>query len=85
MADTWQTKRARIARLSKDLPREHPELQRLRTELRTQRTAEYIEKILAAWPPLTDEQRTKLAELLKPVRISANITGPRAEGGAVGA
>lgn len=69
MAETWQAKRARIARLSKDLPPDHPDLQRLRTELRTQRTAEYIEKVIAAWPPLTDEQRTKLAELLKPVRI----------------
>lgn len=33
------------------------------------RTAEYIEKILADWPPLTDQQRTRLAELLKPVRV----------------
>jgi hypothetical protein len=70
MADSWQSKRARIARMSKDLPREHPELQRLRAELRTQRTAEYIEKILADWPPLSDQQRTSLAELLKPVRIT---------------
>jgi hypothetical protein len=30
---------------------------------------EYIEKVLADWPPLTDQQRTTLAELLKPVRV----------------
>lgn len=69
VAESWQSKRARIARLSKDLPADHPELQRLRTELRTQRGSEYIKKLLDAAPPLTDEQRTKLSELLKPVRI----------------
>ena len=68
---TWQSKRARIARLSKDLPREHPDLVELRQELKTQRTQQYIEKILADWPPLTDHQRTALAELLKPARVSA--------------
>ncbi len=71
MAESWQSKRARIARLSKDLPRDHPDLQQLRTELRTQRTADYIRTVLAAAPPLSDEQRTKLAELLKPVRVHA--------------
>lgn len=30
--------------------------------------AEYVEKILAAAPSLTDEQKTRLAELLRPVR-----------------
>jgi hypothetical protein len=73
---TWQAKRARIARLSRDLPRDHPQLVELRQELKTQRTQQYIEKVLADWPPLTDHQRTALAELLKPVRINA------ADGGA---
>ena len=36
------------------------------------RTQEYIKKVLADWPPLTDQQRTTLAELLKPVRISGD-------------
>jgi hypothetical protein len=35
-------------------------------------TQEYIEEILATWPPLTDLQRTKLAELLKPVRVGGD-------------
>jgi hypothetical protein len=30
--------------------------------------ADYIERMLAEAPPLTDEQRTRLAELLRPVR-----------------
>jgi hypothetical protein len=69
MADTWQAKRARIARLSQDLPPDHPQLVELKRELKTQRTQQYIEKILDAWPPLTDQQRTALAELLKPVQV----------------
>jgi hypothetical protein len=32
-------------------------------------TQQYIEKVLADWPPLSDQQRTALAELLKPVRV----------------
>ena len=33
------------------------------------RIADYIEKTLAAAPPLTDDQRTRLAELLRPARV----------------
>ena len=35
-----------------------------------QRIDEYVQTILALAKPLTDEQRNKLAELLKPVRQS---------------
>jgi hypothetical protein len=37
-------------------------------EYATQRITGYIEKVLGEAPPLTDEQRAKLAELLKPGR-----------------
>lgn len=30
----------------------------------------YVDALVAAAPPLTDQQRTALAELLRPVRIS---------------
>lgn len=33
--------------------------------------AAYIAKVLADCPPLSDEQRTRLAELLRPARESA--------------
>lgn len=33
---------------------------------------EYARRIIADWPPLTDEQRTRLAELLKPVRVGGD-------------
>jgi hypothetical protein len=34
----------------------------------TRRTDDYVSTILALAPPLTNEQRTRLAELLRPVR-----------------
>ncbi len=36
---------------------------------------EYVEKILAEAPPLNDEQRVRLAELLRPVRRPAGNAG----------
>ncbi|MGV0699137.1 hypothetical protein ABQF47_12145 [Mycolicibacter sinensis] len=37
----------------------------------TEKIAAYIERTLAAAPPLTDEQRHRLAELLRPARNTA--------------
>lgn len=38
----------------------------LRRELAEAKVADYIEQALAASPPLLDEQRSRLADLLKP-------------------
>lgn len=62
-------KRGRLARRSQELPPDHPEIVALRTELRIDRAAEYLGKLVAE-NPLTDDQRTRLAELLKPIRVS---------------
>ena len=66
---TWMQKRGLLTRLSRDLPPDHPDIVALRTELRLDCAAEYITKLIAEAPPLSDEQRTRLVELLKPVRI----------------
>ncbi|MCB0942697.1 MAG: hypothetical protein KDB72_20940 [Mycobacterium sp.] len=42
--------------------------QRRSTAAQEARTRAYIDRVLAEAPPLTAEQRWKLAELLKPVR-----------------
>lgn len=42
-----------------------------RRDAAAQRIEDYLSTVLAAAPPLTDEQRTRLAELLKPVRRKA--------------
>lgn len=33
--------------------------------------ADWVRRVVDAAPPLTDEQRTRLAELLRPARINA--------------
>lgn len=47
--------------------RDHPEADttELRRDLRAARAEEYIRKLVEAAPPLTDEQRDKLALLLR--------------------
>ncbi|WP_131812477.1 hypothetical protein [Mycolicibacterium fortuitum] len=39
-----------------------------RRDLAEAKIAQYVERVLATAPPLSDEQRTRLAELLRPVR-----------------
>ncbi len=68
---SWQQERARVASLTRSRQADDPELIEARRRLRTERTAAYIEKMLAEAPPLTDEQRARLAELLRPVRGGA--------------
>jgi len=69
MAGTANHHRARIGALSRDRKPDDPELVDARRALAEIKLAEHIDKALSGWPPLTDEQRAKLAELLKPVRV----------------
>jgi hypothetical protein len=39
-----------------------------RRDFATEKLADYIQRVVAAAPPLTDEQRVRLAELLTPAR-----------------
>ncbi len=64
---SWTQTRSRIANAKRKDP--NADVTELRQQLKTERTQQYIEKVLADWPPLTDQQRTTLAELLKPVRV----------------
>ncbi len=50
----------------------------LRRDYRAARLEEYIDRTLAAAPPLTDEQRRRLTLLLQPLPAS----GPDVSGGA---
>ena len=40
-----------------------------RRDFAAEKIANYVTKVLDAAPPLTDEQRVRLAELLRPVRL----------------
>jgi len=60
--------------------RHHPEkIEQRRRELAEAKITDYVEKVLAEAPPLTQEQRAKLAELLAPVR---RATAERGDQGA---
>jgi hypothetical protein len=43
-------------------------IEEARQRFATEKIADHIKRVLAQAPPLTDEQRAKLAELLRPVR-----------------
>ncbi len=72
---SWTHHRARVAALSRDRAPDDPELvaarealadarRRASTVLRAERLAKAINKTVAEAPPLTDEQRARLAALL---------------------
>ena len=63
--------RARKARLTQSYPPDHPKIIETERTLAALRLEEYIRRVLDEAPPLSDEQRTALAELLQPVRRPA--------------
>ena len=67
---SWTHTRSKIANVKRKDP--EADVTELRRQLKCERASEYICEIVDAWPPLTDEQRTRLGELLKPVRINAH-------------
>jgi hypothetical protein len=62
---TWKQKRGRLARLSQNLPADDPELSALRRDIAADRLAEHIEKVVSQAPPLTVEQRDRIAAILR--------------------
>ncbi len=64
---TWRAERARIAGLSARPNRapDDPELIEARRNLRALRLEEHVERVLADAPPLNDEQRNRIAALLR--------------------
>ena len=66
--------RATLAGLaSGGVPPDDPRYDEARRGLRAALLADYIDRVLAQAPPLTDEQRSKLAELLRPVRVGKRV------------
>jgi hypothetical protein len=59
--------RGRVASLGRFAPGT-PDYDDARRELRTRTLAKHIKKVVDAAPPLTQEQRDRLAELLRPVK-----------------
>ncbi len=61
---SWKTDRATVAALSRSRAVDDPDLIAARRRLKTERLAEEITRVVAEAPPLTDEQRNRLALLL---------------------
>jgi hypothetical protein len=51
------------------VPPDDPRYDEARRGLAAAKLTEYVERVLAEAPPLSDAQRAKLAELLRPVRV----------------
>ncbi len=62
---TWTAERARVASLTRSRSADDPDLLDARRNLRTERLADYISRTVDAAPPLTAEQRDRLAVLLR--------------------
>lgn len=62
---SWTTERARVASLSRSRTPDDPDLTEARQNLRVERLADAIRKAVDAAPPLTPEQRDRLAHLLR--------------------
>ncbi|OBK56324.1 hypothetical protein A5656_19700 [Mycobacterium gordonae] len=50
----------------------HPDTIEARRTFRAEQTAAYIEKVLAEAPPLTDQQKARLAELFRPTNATTH-------------
>ena len=57
--------RARIGALSRDRASDDPELVKARQDLKALCLEEHIRRVVAEAPPLTDEQRDRIASLLR--------------------
>lgn len=62
---SWTHERARIAALTRSRSADDPDLVNARRNLKAERLADYITRVVDAAPPLTPAQRDRLALLLR--------------------
>ena len=58
--------RASVANLSQRYGADDPRTQAAKSLLKASKADEYVRRLVESAPPLTDEQRTKLARILAP-------------------
>jgi hypothetical protein len=62
---SWTSERARVASLTRSRAPDDPDLLAARRNLRAARAEDYVRKLVASAPPLSFEQRDRLAVLLR--------------------
>jgi hypothetical protein len=68
-----RTARAHLAKAVQKHGNDAAEASEARRDFNAARLDDYIRETLAKAPPLTDEQRARLAELLRPVRVLGGV------------
>jgi hypothetical protein len=63
---TWTTHRARVASLTRSRTPDDPDLIAARRNLAAARLEDYVQRVVDAAPPLTPEQRDRIAAILAP-------------------
>lgn len=63
---SWTSERARVAALTRSRNPDDPDLVAARTNLKAERLAAYIQRTVAEAPLMSEEQRDRLARLLRP-------------------
>lgn len=61
---SWTAERARVASLSRSRPADDPDLISARVNLRAERLADYVARVVALAPPMSAEQRSRISALL---------------------
>jgi hypothetical protein len=65
LTTTWKQKRGQLAGLTRVLPPDDPKLTELRRDIKAERLAEHVKKVVDGWPKLTDAQLNDVAALLR--------------------
>jgi hypothetical protein len=68
---SWTSERARVASLTRSREPSDPDLLNARRDLAAARAEGYIQKLVDAAPPLTADQRARLAVLLLSPGVAA--------------
>lgn len=61
---SWTTERARVASLTRSRKSDDPELIAARQRLKAARLEEYVARVVAEAPALTEDQKHRIASLL---------------------
>jgi hypothetical protein len=61
----WTSHRARVASLTRSRRPDDPDLIDARRDLAAERLADHVRRVVDTAPPLTDEQRNRIAALLR--------------------